>query len=274
MRYLMWTALAAGLWCASNSASQASDTIRLGGPSAEAGVVGATDTELVRWGRGFGGYGRGYGGGYGRGYYGGGYGRSYYGGYYARSYYGRGYYGGGYGGGYYGLPYYSSYYYPSYYGGYAPYYYPCAGTPAPVVTAQAAPIYQPQYQSQYQPQYQPQAQLPAARPSVPYMPPIPNGNSGNGTYPYDGGPNNPVPLPKETIAPLSAPPQGIIPLDGKLVSLPRGTTGGSSVIMTPDMQRLHFVSTTVPVPSRSSATTSRYTYPAYGEQLIPPAPRR
>jgi hypothetical protein len=238
MRSLYWGVLAAGLTVAASSTSWASDVIRLGGPSAQASIEGGTDTELVR-GRG------GYGHGYGRGYA---YGRGYYGGY------GRGYYA-GYGRGYYGYGYYP-YYYPPYYVYRPYYYYPIAGDGAPVLTLQG--------QSNYQPAPSPSPQ--------PLMPPAYNyNNNGDGTFPYDGGPRNPIPVPAGNTAPMKGP-RGNIPLDGKLVSLPTTTTGGFSPVTTPDMQRFSDVSTNAP--AQSSAAPARLTYPAYGEQAIPPAPRK
>jgi len=286
MRYHIMGALAVGLVFAASSATWAAEIIRLGGPSAESTIQGATDTELVRiYGRGSygGGYGRGsYGGGYGRGYYGGnyggygrgyyggnygGYGRGYYGGYYGG--YGRGYYGGHYGhhhrpyyyGGYYGgyRPYYgnyySSYYSNSYYGNSyygSPYYYGIAYdgyAVAPVTTLQAT-VY-------------PQTQIAPPQPySQPVMPPA--SDSGNGTFPYNGGPASPIPQPSDSPVPMNNAPRGIVPLDGKLVSLPGETTGDVSVV--PSIQRWTFVSTPV--------APTRIAYPAYGEVSIPPAPRK
>ena len=161
MRNWMWAVLATGCLLAGFGTVSADDTVRLGGPSAQADVQGGTDTDLVRWGRGgYGGYNRGgygghYRGGYGyyRGYYGG-YGRPYYyGGYYAPAYY-----------------YPPTYYAPTYY---APrairyYSYPINGesSPPPATTMQGS-------------FYPSQSQQPF----------------GNGTFPYDGGPRAPVPMP-------------------------------------------------------------------------------
>ena len=239
MRNLMWAALATGFLLAGFEVAVASDTVRLGGPSA---VQSGGDTELVH-GRGYygGGYGRGYyGGGYGRGYYGGGYGRSYYGGGYGRSYYGGGY------GGYYRPSYYASYYQPSYYASYyqpysygsyyspsssnSCYYYPIAGE---AVSPPATTL-----QSNYQ---VPQRQ---------YAPPMPPALNGNGTFQYDGGPRSVIPMPAET-NPANAP-RRIIPTDGRLVSLPTETTGGTSPI------------STLPT-TRAKTSAPRVSYPAYGE---------
>lgn len=68
------------------------------------------------------------------------------------------------------------------------------------------------------------------RPGSEVMPPaLPqNGNGGNGTFPYDGGPRSPVPMPKADPGPLS------VPLEGRAVSLP--------------------------------AKPTKFAYPAYGEQ--------
>lgn len=258
MRTLMWSALAAGFLLVGGSAAWASDTVRLGGPAAQTDIQGGTDTELVHWGRG-GGFGRGgFGGGYGRGGFGGGfYGRGGYGGFYGRGYYG-GFYGGGrgfggfYAGGYgryngwprfyssyYSQPYYySSYYSQPYY--YTPtyyqpcdYYYPIAGESAPTMTLQAKSTYQ----------------TPAPQ--------------GDGTFSYDGGPRRVVPMPdgRGDVNPAKDP-RGVVPLDGRLVVLPSETRGGVSPVTSPEIQRLRYVS-----------TPSRVSYPAYGEEAIPPVTR-
>jgi len=283
----MWGALAAGLWSIASSASLASDVVRLGGPLAESAIQGDTNTELV-WrrggygGYGHGGYGRGYGYGYGRGYGYGGYGRGYgYGGYgrgygyggYGRGYgyggYGRGYGYGGYGYGGYGRGYgygygygrgYGGYGYGGYgYGGYG-YgggYYGIAGDCAPLVTLQSPGVLQ--------------AQAPQSRYSEPLMPPA---DGGNGTYPYNGGPVNPVPLPDNNPVPTNNGPRGIVPLDGKLVSLPSETTGGVSPTSL-GAQRYSFVSTTnVAAPIQLNPAPTRIAYPAYGDEPIRPAPRK
>jgi hypothetical protein len=285
MRYLMWTALAAGLMFASNTASWANDVIRLGGQSALLNIEGGTDTELIQY-RGRGGYGGGYRGGYGgyRGGYGsyggyrGGYGyggyRGGYGGYYGgyRGYYGGGYgnYYGGYRGGYYGggygyyRPYYNNYYYGSYY---RPHYYnryyrivadPCDIVPNVTLTLQSTNYPQVVNPNQYE---QP-------------MQVIPN-TSGNQTYPYDGGPKNPIPMPpadNTTPANNEDGPRGIIPLDGKLVSMPLNPTGGTPSVVAPDLHRWTYVSTTN-TPSQVKTSPTRIVYPAYGERTIPQVPR-
>ena len=269
MRYVMWTALAAGLMFVPTGESRANDVVRLGGP----GVQTSADTGLVYHRGGFhhGGYYRGGHYGY-RGYYGGYYGRGYYYRPYYYSYY-RPYYYGGYGYGYgYGYPaYYPSYYYPSYY--YPSYYYsyPCAVRPAPVVTAgpvvTPAPIVSQSTNIYTQP---PSYALPnGTNPSV-QLPPGPNGN---GTYPYNGGPSNPVPLPQaDNPLPMNGGPGGVIPLDGKLVSLPSETGVTLSQVATPDIQRLRYVS--LPHSPIANTTPARITYPAYGEQPIAPLPRK
>jgi len=283
MRYVMWTALAAGLMVVPAGVSQANDVIRLGGPSVQTGIVGSSDdTELVR---------SGYGGGYRGGHYGG-HGGYRYGGY--ASYRG-GYYGGGYGGyrygGYYGgyyrpyyysyyRPYYANYYYPSYYYpsyyypsySYAPYsYYPCAVQSAPVV------VTQPGYASGYgngngytQPPVGPAAPVVTPRPAI--QQPIPNGN-GNGTYPYDGGPSNPVPVPPGDISVPTNGNPGAIPREGKLVSLPSKTGVVLSQASIPETQRLRYVSY-MGTQTSQPAPAVRINYPAYGEQPIAPVPRK
>jgi len=204
----------------------------------------------------YGGYRGGYYAGY-RGYYGGyrGYGYGY-GGYYPR------YYGGYYGG--YGYPGYASYgySYPSYYSyGYSyPSYYsygysypsyssypvysysPCTLTTAPVVVSSVA------------------SSVPSIAPSqgVPVMPkasedsvlPTPKdaGSSKSGTFPYDGGPMAPVPMPKganQNQAPAD-------PQDDTQTVIPRITTPATDLLV-----------------SLPTANKGKWVYPAYGE-----APRR
>jgi hypothetical protein len=53
----------------------------------------------------------------------------------------------------------------------------------------------------------------AAQPNAPVQP------RDGGTFPYDGGPSNPVPNPKDT--PSSTTPPRSVPLEGRAVSLPR-----------------------------------------------------
>ena len=188
MRNLMWAALATGCLLAAGRVVSAQDTIRLGGPSAQAAKE-TTDTELVH--RRYGHHGGYYGGGR---YYGGYYGRSYYSSYYYRPYYyPRAY-------SYYTPSYYytPTYYAPAYYPAASYYYYPIAGenVAAPVTTVQGT------YQG------------PAPQQYVPPMPP-----AGNGTFQYDGGPRQPIPAPVPDINPAKGT-RGSVPIDGKLVSLP------------------------------------------------------
>lgn len=67
--------------------------------------------------------------------------------------------------------------------------------------------------------------------------PVPGGPAG--TYPYDGGPIRPVPMP--TTVPEKAPPPSV-PLEGRAVSLP----------------------------AKPVTITVKYSYPAYGEQSVVP----
>lgn len=111
-------------------------------------------------------------------------------------------YGLGYGG--YGLGYGLGYggFYPGFglgYGGF----FPCAGTSAAVYTLNipAATLGTP---------------LPAQPPATDLVPQMPKSD---GTFPYDGGPSNPVPNLKET-PPSSTTPRSL-PLEGRSVSLPK-----------------------------------------------------
>ena len=274
MRIWLASALGAVALLTAAGATQAQDVVRLGGPSALDEIEGGTSFDLTRYAYGGGGYRGGYGGGYRGGYYGGGgYRGGYYGGGYRGGYYGgyggyrggyyagyRGGYYGGYGGyyghrhyGYYGgyyRPYlYASFYRPygGYYGGYyAPtyyytpsyyyddYYYPTAGEFAPTVQSNSYQLPPPQR----------------------YSAPV-----GDGTFPYNGGPNQfvPMPSPPMDVNPQNAPKKLVVPLDGRLVSLPTEIGGGVSPVSSPDIQRLQFV-----VPQKS--TPIRIQYPAYGEQ--------
>lgn len=225
------------------------DTYRLGGKVGDASTTklawdGQDDTVLTRGfrgGFGHGGYG-GVRGGFAVGFRGGVYGGfrgGYYGGF--RGYnsfyrpfvsvgFNRGYYGGyGYGGYGYGYSYYPTYYAPSYYA--APLYYsqPCYTYPISGYGTGGALTYQPMIVNPAQQQQQQQLPQPYSMPMKP----------SDGTYPYDGGPTAPVPLPKETV-PAYQPGSKIVPAsDGRLVSLPNG---------------------------QPKATTGGFAYPAYGEQ--------
>jgi hypothetical protein len=247
--------------------ASASDVIPLKGTASynaqtvTLGNDGNSTTELTRGGRGGGGFhgggfhGGGYRGGYGgyRGGYGG-YRGGYYGGY-RGGYYGgyRGYYGGyrGYYGGYRGYyPYYTGYY--PYYGGYGGYggygydglgyggyggYYGCNNSLGVGVVSQYA------YSQPYLSSVTPYGSAPVINNygyngynngyngNLPVMPPV---QSGDGTYPYNGGPTAPVPIPQEQVNPAKTAPAAP-PTTLRLVSTP------------------------------SQQQQSPYSYPAYGE---------
>ena len=231
MRNYVWAALATGLLLAGFGVASASDTIRLGGPSAQSTIEGDADTQFVRGGfhghaghfhghaghfHGHAAHFHGHAGFHGRGFFGAGFYRPYY---YA-SYY-RPYFFGSY---------YNPYFYTPYYYG-TNYYYPCAGDSLPPATTLQASGY---YQASAPQLYAPQAPV-----------------NGNGTFQYDGGPRSPIPMPIPN--PESNPaktPRGILPIDGRLVSLPTQATGGVSLPFT-------HVPASISVP--------RVTYPAYGE---------
>jgi hypothetical protein len=112
----------------------------------------------------------------------------------------------------------------------------------------------PQQQYQYLP---PQEMLPPDA-----VGPYDGGPYPGQTYPYDGGPQYPVPQPG-AVQP-GATPQPSVPLTGKVVSLPRQTTGGV----------LHYTSFSAATPAPATApvapvSTTPYRYPAYGEQALP-----
>ena len=106
-----------------------------------------------------------------------------------------------------------------------------------------------------------QAQSPA-----PQVLPTPSAVPQPSTYPYDGGPKTPVPLPgADTVDPTFGP-RPTVPVQGKLVYLPlQETTGGSTQLQTISLNS---------TPAQAPAATPRYTYPAYGEQPLPPVTRR
>jgi len=125
-------------------------------------------------------------------------------------------------------------------------------SPAPLTTPVPTPRpYGPTQQTPVQPQF--------------VQPPVQNG-----TFPYNGGPVNPVPLPGDPPLPTKDP-RGTVPLEGKLVSLPRETFGGVGPVVTPEIQKLSYVSLRT---SQLTTTPTSYSYPAYGEQPITPAPRK
>lgn len=231
----------------------------------------SADTVDVRWGGGFrggyGGYRGGYGyhGGYGgyRGGYGGyygGYRGGYYGGFggYRGGYYGGyrggygGYYGGyrgGYGGYYGGYGYYPSYYGSAYYYAAPVYYYsppvyyggsclyPSAGATAPTLSLSVTSIPR---------QVVIDAPPTLRQPAVEFVAPPAGGPTLSQpidpTFPYDGGPRTPAPMPKADPAPDLKP--SAAPLDGRSVSLP------------------------------SAKAPGKLAYPAYGEPMNSPvAPR-
>jgi hypothetical protein len=149
--------------------------------------------------------------GYGRGWYG--YGRGWYG-------YGRGWYGYPYwygyrpyyrwwGAGYwpyyaYSSPYYYSYPSTVYYGGY--YDYPSTTVVVPSASLSTSPYLQ---------------GTPAPAQAIETAPP-PAVVPADGTFPYDGGPRNPPPMPRAEPAPPGAP--ATFPLNGNVVSAPAKTT--------------------------------------------------
>jgi hypothetical protein len=212
--------------------SRGGDTIRLAGdadaPTQNLVDDGSGADTIPTWYRGFGwGY-RGYGwGGY-RGFGYGGFYRPYFGwGGFYRPYYGLGFYRPFYGLGLY-RPYYGfslgygfgySGFYPGFGFGYGGLFGPwCAGGSASVYSLNI-----------------PMATLGTPLDGAPPGGPDPAPKqrpSEEGTFPYDGGPANPVPNPKETTRP-STPPQRSVPLEGRAVSLPR--------------------------------SAAKWTYPAYGE---------
>lgn len=75
--------------------------------------------------------------------------------------------------------------------------------------------------------------------------PAPQQAPADGTFPYDGGPSNPVPKAKDT-PPTSNPPQRSVPLEGRSVSLPKAAPkwsfpayGETARRTTPDSDRTY-----------------------------------
>jgi hypothetical protein len=111
---------------------------------------------------------------------------------------------------------------------------------------------------------------PSAPPVAPGTPTLPNGNP---TFPYDGGPQSPLPLPPaENVGPTSGP-QPTVPLKGKLVSLPLETTGGTTPLMSTQFIGLG-VSPSSAANVSGAPAANGLSYPAYGEQSLPPVPRK
>jgi hypothetical protein len=110
-----------------------------------------------------------------------------------------------------GLGFYRPYYYGGFgYNSFISPFFPCAGisggvyslatSPSMVVSPPAGGV--------------PLEQGDGVTPGTPMMP------RDDGTFPYDGGPKNPVPNPQTAPAPTAAPPASV-PLEGRAVSLPR-----------------------------------------------------
>jgi hypothetical protein len=178
------------------SADNSAPTVILGKESIEA------DTLDARWGGGH--------------FHGGFHGR-FHGGFHGHVFH-RGFHGHGFSGGFYGRGFYGGFYAyrPSFvysYGGYSSFYYypsyscyPISQTVTTVTPSVALSI----------------------RPATPIMPPadappsqlqtLPRPMPEDGTYPYDGGPRAPVPMPKAD--PTKGAPQKTVPLEGRPVSLP------------------------------------------------------
>jgi hypothetical protein len=219
------------------------------------------DTELLsrRGGGGFsrgfhggfhGGFNRGFHGGFNRGFHGN-FHRGFHGGF-NRNFFWASYRPWWYGGFY--RPYWNTAFYrPYWYGGFYPAYYstpsvyplyssyaayPCNGTDVGTTeTLQAPSGGRPGSGFYTDPNYNPNAN--PSQPGAP--PPMPPADPGAGFYPYDGGPQNLVPMPggNGNANPISAPAKkpATVPLEGRLVSLP----------------------------AQGGGQTQRLNYPAYGE---------
>jgi hypothetical protein len=94
----------------------------------------------------------------------------------------------------------------------------------------------------------------------PITPPI----NPQATFPYDGGPQNPVPVPgaaPRAVSPNTDPQPRTIPRDGYMVSLPTQTTATVVPIMFGASQ----TPSTSTVPAAPAQAQNKYTYRAYGE---------
>jgi hypothetical protein len=219
---MLWRSVAAGALAAvvcwvPTAAAHAGDVLRLGlnseAPTFNLKGDGGSEDTTTAW--------RGYRAGYYRGYYNGYYG-GYYGSYYPR-YYGSYYYPGYYGSYYYPSysygysyypRYYGSYYYPGYYG--YSYYYPSyygisyvSPINCPAGNQDVPGIVLTQGGAGTTDAYKPPATPDPMKPAPP-----------DGTYPYDGGPPAPVPMPRVEPAPAGKVRPQTMPLEGRPVSLP------------------------------------------------------
>jgi hypothetical protein len=247
-------------------AARAGDTVKLSlpastdAPALKLGQIGLDADTIDAASHGHGGHGGGFHGGHAGGFHGG-HASGFHGGHvghYHAGYHGhyggyggyRGYYGGHYHSyyrPYYSFGYYRPYYASRYYYGYSPYYYSSYYT-EPSVYYYSSPIYcpigletTPSYgtPSYSAPNYNAPRVMPPAD-ALNYQPDAQTLPRQPGTFPYDGGPRLPVPMPRienpGDVPPTRLSPTPTVPLDGRPVSL-----------LAPQ---------TTPV---------KYTYPAYGE---------
>jgi hypothetical protein len=83
----------------------------------------------------------------------------------------------------------------------------------------------------------------------------------DGTYFYDGGPRQPMPVPERRTPPTLEPKRPTVPLDGKLVSVPSKAPKYSYPAYGETVQR-----DPTRLVSRTTDQTVRMAYPAYGER--------
>jgi hypothetical protein len=90
----------------------------------------------------------------------------------------------------------------------------------------------------------------------------------NGTYFYDGGPSQPMPLPAPDrgVAPTFEPKRPQVPLDGKLVSVPGKAPKYSYPAYGESVQRDPIRRDPIRLVSGTTQQTVRVAYPAYGER--------
>jgi len=244
LRHLAILAALAG-WLQLSGPAQAADTFKLGmtvgAPTLTLGLEkNDAETQLV-WHHGF--YRGGYGGFYGRSFYGGGFGRGFYGGFYPRFAYGPSYYYPRYSSFSFGYNFSRPYYYaaPAYYYSAPSFYYSspwCSpiGLSGRVAATLEVPLPMPNQLPPATQQQFPSTQQPPLAPELQPMQPVEPRQPVPGTYDYDGGPQNPVPLPRNGVQenPTRVLPRPTVPLEGRPVSLP--------------------------------AKNAKYSYPAYGEK--------
>ena len=96
---------------------------------------------------------------------------------------------------------------------------------------------------------------------------MPPSDNGNGTYRYDGDPQNPLPMPgaEPGPGPTKAIPRPTVPRDGRLVSLPASDPYTFQAYGAQPAAKQQAAETRIVNTTPSGA---RYAFPAYGEQPV------